>query len=103
MNPILQFGTSRFLQAHVDLFVREALASPTPLGEEDASRTYLAQIRDRFNNPYFAHRIADITQNHEEKKRRRFFPVITQARELGLDIKQPRLDDALGHAMQEIR
>ena len=24
--PILQFGTSRFLQAHVDLFVSEALA-----------------------------------------------------------------------------
>src|SRR5277367_3081608 len=27
--PIVQFGTSRFLQAHVDLFVSEAL----PLGE----------------------------------------------------------------------
>ena len=26
-NRILQFGTSRFLQAHVDLFVSEALAS----------------------------------------------------------------------------
>ena len=25
MNPILQFGTSRFLQAHVDLFVDEAM------------------------------------------------------------------------------
>jgi tagaturonate reductase len=24
-NPILQFGTSRFLQAHVDLFVSQAL------------------------------------------------------------------------------
>ena len=25
MNPILQFGTSRFLQAHADLFISEAL------------------------------------------------------------------------------
>jgi tagaturonate reductase len=31
-NPILQFGTSRFLQAHVDLFVSEALASGQALG-----------------------------------------------------------------------
>ena len=32
MNPILQFGTSRFLQAHVDLFISEALAGGTALG-----------------------------------------------------------------------
>ena len=31
-NPILQFGTSRFLQAHVDLFVSEALARGEALG-----------------------------------------------------------------------
>jgi tagaturonate reductase len=30
--PILQFGASRFLQAHVDLFVREALASGEAMG-----------------------------------------------------------------------
>src|SRR5512139_2232199 len=33
MNPpILQFGTSRFLQAHVDLFVSQALAAGKALG-----------------------------------------------------------------------
>jgi len=31
-QPILQFGTSRFLQAHVDLFVSEALARGDALG-----------------------------------------------------------------------
>ena len=31
-QPILQFGTSRFLQAHVDLFVSEAMASGEALG-----------------------------------------------------------------------
>ena len=31
-TPILQFGTSRFLQAHVDLFVSEALARGEALG-----------------------------------------------------------------------
>ena len=30
--PILQFGTSRFLQAHVDLFVSEALARGEAMG-----------------------------------------------------------------------
>jgi tagaturonate reductase len=32
VNPILQFGTSRFLQAHVDLFVCEALSAGAALG-----------------------------------------------------------------------
>src|SRR4051812_31161541 len=31
-QPILQFGTSRFLQAHVDLFVSEALSSGAAIG-----------------------------------------------------------------------
>jgi tagaturonate reductase len=32
ITPILQFGTSRFLQAHVDLFVHEAAESGQPVG-----------------------------------------------------------------------
>nr|WP_230426582.1 hypothetical protein [Gemmobacter aquarius] len=31
-NPILQFGTSRFLQAHADLFLSEAMAAGQPAG-----------------------------------------------------------------------
>ncbi|MEG1115656.1 MAG: mannitol dehydrogenase family protein, partial [Janthinobacterium sp.] len=32
LNPILQFGTSRFLQAHADLFVSEAAKTGEALG-----------------------------------------------------------------------
>jgi len=37
--PILQFGTSRFLQAHVDLFVSEALKKGEAMGEIVAVQT----------------------------------------------------------------
>src|SRR4051812_26652935 len=48
-NPILQFGTSRFLQAHVDLFVSEALERGEALGgitvvQTTASTTSAARI-----------------------------------------------------------
>ena len=37
--PIIQFGTSRFLQAHVDLFVSEALAAGEAIGRIVAVQT----------------------------------------------------------------
>src|SRR5690348_12449294 len=37
--PIIQFGTSRFLQAHVDLFVSEALAEDRAMGRIVAVQT----------------------------------------------------------------
>ena len=37
--PIMQFGTSRFLQAHVDLFVSEALAQGVAMGRIVAVQT----------------------------------------------------------------
>src|SRR5205823_12592477 len=37
--PIIQFGTSRFLQAHVDLFVSEALAEGRGMGRIVAVQT----------------------------------------------------------------
>ena len=37
--PIIQFGTSRFLQAHVDLFVSEALAKGAAMGRIVAVQT----------------------------------------------------------------
>ena len=66
------------------------------VGEEAASRAYLDQVRDRFNNPYLAHRIADIAQNHQEKRQRRFLPVVDLAGALGLGLAQKRLRQALG-------
>jgi tagaturonate reductase len=38
-NPILQFGTSRFLQAHADLFISEALGAGRALGQVTVVQT----------------------------------------------------------------
>jgi tagaturonate reductase len=65
------------------------------LGKHDAARAYLVDVRNRFENPFLDHRLADIARNHAEKKQRRFKPVIDLARELGLEIEQKRLLAAL--------
>ncbi|WP_050453939.1 D-mannonate oxidoreductase [Candidatus Burkholderia verschuerenii] len=68
------------------------------LGKGDVAADYLASVRDRFENPFLVHKLADIARNHDEKKGRRFGPVIELARELKLDIEQKRLRDALESA-----
>lgn len=65
------------------------------LGQHDTARAYLADVRDRFENPFLVHRLADIARNHDEKKERRLRPVIELARELNLTLAQPRLRAAL--------
>ena len=100
-----------------DETVREAMADPdlraaleavweeevlplfTALGQEEASRAYLAQVRDRFCNPFLEHRLADIAQHHEEKKRRRLQPALELAAGLGLDLPQLRLRAALARGV----
>ncbi|HEY0586965.1 MAG TPA: mannitol dehydrogenase family protein [Pseudoduganella sp.] len=69
------------------------------LGEGELSRAYLAQVRDRFSNPFLDHRLADIAQNHEEKKRRRLQPALDLAAELRLELAQTRLRAALSSKM----
>jgi len=39
LTPILQFGTSRFLQAHVDLFISQALGNGQALGKVTVVQT----------------------------------------------------------------
>lgn len=63
------------------------------LGAE--AEAYVATARERFLNPYLKHRIADIASNHEEKKQRRFAPIIARAEKLGLGLQQSRLKAAL--------
>lgn len=77
------------------LWEEEVLPVFAALGEEAESRAYLADVRDRFSNPFLAHRLADIAQNHAEKKRRRLLPVVVLADELQLGLAQPRLCAAL--------
>ncbi|AQG99702.1 D-mannonate oxidoreductase [Burkholderia sp. KK1] len=76
----------------------EVLPVFAALGKRDVATEYLASVRDRFENPFLVHRLADIARNHDEKKIRRFQPVIGLARELKLDIEQTRLRDALESA-----
>lgn len=64
-------------------------------GQGDTARRYLQDVRERFENPFLDHRLADIARNHSEKKVRRFQPVVEMAVELGLKIDQPRLTAAL--------
>ena len=60
-------------------------------GRGDAAREYLIVLRERLRNPFLAHRLADIAQNHAQKKQRRFAPVVALAESFGLTIAQTRL------------
>lgn len=77
------------------LWEEEVLPLFAALDEADSARAYLDQVRDRFDNPFLAHRLADIAQHHALKKQRRFAPVLALADELGLDLPQRRLRAAL--------
>ncbi|KQV97597.1 D-mannonate oxidoreductase [Rhizobacter sp. Root1221] len=70
---------------------QEVLPVFDALGEGVAARTYLAGLRDRFLNPYLAHRLADIAQNHAQKKQRRIEPVVALARSRVPGLLQPQL------------
>ena len=59
--------------------------------EGEAATAYLEQVKERFNNPFLAHRLADIAQNHGEKIRRRMAPVVALAQQLGAGLAQPQL------------
>ncbi|MCM2456854.1 mannitol dehydrogenase family protein [Rhizobium sp. CG4] len=64
------------------------------------AKTYVDDVRERFLNPYLAHRLADIAGNHDEKKRRRIAPVIAWAEKLGLNLPQTRLRAAMATIKQ---
>lgn len=77
------------------LWAEEVLPMFKVLGEHAKALAYLADLRDRLLNPFLAHRLSDIAQNHEQKKQRRFLPAVTLAEELKLSIPQKRLRAAL--------
>lgn len=74
---------------------QEVLPVFDALGKTQAARDYLATVKDRLLNPFLRHRIADIAQNHEAKKRRRFLPLVKLAVQVNPALMQPRLNDAL--------
>lgn len=69
-------------------------------GMGDEAQAYIGVLRERLRNPFLAHRLADIAGNHDEKKRRRFIPIIAAAERLGLSLPQHRLRAALATIKQ---
>jgi tagaturonate reductase len=65
------------------------------LGQGGEARSYLAGLRDRLLNPFLAHRLADIAQNHEQKKARRLQPLVELAQLHVPGLPQPVLQAAL--------
>jgi tagaturonate reductase len=95
-ETVLQAMSDTVLSAQLEaVWEEEVLPVFAALGEEAMAREYVQQVRERFRNPFLAHRLSDIAQNHAEKKKRRFEPVIALARQLGLGIPQNRLRAAL--------
>jgi tagaturonate reductase len=66
------------------------------LGEGAGARVYLTELRDRLLNPFLAHRLADIAQNHSQKKLRRIEPLIALASRHAPALKQPHLRAIVG-------
>ncbi|MEG1771609.1 MAG: mannitol dehydrogenase family protein, partial [Comamonas sp.] len=59
------------------------------------AEAYLVDVRERFSNPFLDHRIADIAQNHAQKKQRRLGPIVALATERAPQLAQPGLKAAL--------
>lgn len=78
-----------------DAWQQEVLPVFDAMGEGEHARRYLVGLRDRLLNPFLAHRLADIAQNHEQKKARRLQPLVDLARRHVPELQQPRLLAAL--------
>ncbi|CAM4092154.1 mannitol dehydrogenase family protein [Roseateles saccharophilus] len=75
---------------------QEVLPVFEALGQGEQARDYLPGLRERLLNPFLAHRLADIAQNHAQKKQRRLQPVVDLAQCLLPELRQPLLHAALG-------
>jgi tagaturonate reductase len=93
---VLQAMHDARLRAELEaLWQDEMLPVFAALGLGQAASDYLVELRERLLNPFLAHRLAEIAQNHAQKKQRRFAPLLTLSDELGLQLAQPRLRAAL--------
>ncbi|MEO8060533.1 MAG: mannitol dehydrogenase family protein [Burkholderiales bacterium] len=95
-ETVLQAMNQPVLRGELEaLWADEVLPLFEAMGQGNEARDYLVDLRDRLLNPFLAHRLADIAQNHEQKKQRRFAPAVALARELKLPLAQKRLHAAL--------
>ena len=98
-ETVLEAMDDAALRARLEaLWQEEVLPVFDALGQGDDARAYLVGLRERLLNPFLAHRLADIAQNHAQKKLRRFAPVVEAAESARLRIVQPNLRSALGTA-----
>jgi tagaturonate reductase len=65
------------------------------LGEAAVALQYAESVRERFLNPWLAHRLADIAVNHPTKVMRRLAPVVAMARQNLSGLAQPALRRAI--------
>lgn len=66
-------------------------------GLADCAREYLGSVRERFANPFLEHALADIAQNHEQKKTRRIGPLLELAATLPHPPAMSRLRRVMPH------
>jgi tagaturonate reductase len=78
-----------------DLYDKEVLPVLAGIGMRDEAHDYRDTVMERFSNPFLDHRLADIYDNHDAKKRRRFGGLFELAEANDVPVKQPRLRAAL--------
>lgn len=87
------------LRGELEAFwVDEALPVFDALGQGVEARRYLEDLRERLANPFLAHRLADIAQNHAAKKQRRLAPLLALANQHTPQLPAARLRRALATA-----
>jgi len=97
-ETVAQAMKDPLLRAELEaLWTDEVLPVFEALGKRAAAEAYLHDLRERLLNPFLKHRIADIAQNHAQKKLRRLEPIISLAEQLHCVHAQPRLRAALAN------
>jgi tagaturonate reductase len=69
----------------------EVLPVFNAMGLQAEAHAYIDSVRERFLNPFLAHRIADIADNHRVKIQRRILPLVELADTLSVSVPQLRL------------
>lgn len=95
MTVLQAMGEPRLREPLEQAWQQEVLPVLEALRQAEEARDYLVGLRERLLNPYLAHRLADIAQNHGQKKQRRLQPVVELAQRLVPDLCQPLLRTAL--------
>ncbi|ROR24333.1 tagaturonate reductase [Comamonas sp. BIGb0124] len=96
-ETVLQAMNDPALGAELEaLWQDEILPVFAARGESELALSYLVSVRERFRNPFLAHRLADIAQNHQQKKQRRLAPIVALAEQVAPGLAQDRLRLALG-------